>query len=42
MSPAQHLEAEHSPREMFSVPRNRRAALASWIVMFMQQVTLDF
>lgn len=23
--------------EMFSVPRNRRAALASWIVMFMQQ-----
>jgi sugar porter (SP) family MFS transporter len=23
--------------EMFTVPRNRRAALASWIVMFMQQ-----
>jgi len=24
-------------KEMFAVPRNRRAALASWIVMFMQQ-----
>jgi MFS family permease len=23
--------------ELFTVPRNRRAALASWIVMFMQQ-----
>lgn len=26
--------------ELFTVPRNRRAALASWIVMFMQQVKL--
>jgi hypothetical protein len=23
--------------ELFTVPRNRRATLASWIVMFMQQ-----
>ena len=39
-----NLEVENSIKrgrnlvaEMFRVPRNRRAALASWIVMFMQQ-----
>lgn len=25
-------------RDLFTIPRNRRATLASWIVMFMQQV----
>jgi hypothetical protein len=24
-------------RDLFTVPRNRRATLASWIVMFMQR-----
>ncbi len=33
--------AERSCREMFQVPRNRRAAWASWIVMFMQQVSVS-
>ena len=31
-------EGKHLWREMFTVPRNRRAAQSSFFVMFMQQV----
>ena len=34
-------EGKHLWREMFTVPRNRRAAQSSFFVMFMQQVCLD-
>lgn len=33
-------EGKHLWRELFSVPRNRRAAQSSFFVMFMQQVSL--
>ena len=29
-------------RDLFTVPRNRRATLASWIVMFMQQLICHY
>lgn len=33
-------QGKHLWREMFTVPRNRRAAQSSFFVMFMQQVRL--